>query len=273
MKLFTTVQPDPLSLKLIPGEKIFLTGSCFADEFAPLLRAAGFTVCSNPFGTVYNPLSIEASISRLESGMPFTTQDCIETGSGRICSFFHHSSFARDSREEFLENANAELRSASTFWEKADTVIVTLGTAWVWKRNGQTVSNCLKRSGREFTQELMNASEVRDCILRIVDKCAGKKLIFTISPIRHRGARDNTLGKAALHLGVYEAGVCYFPAFEILMDELRDYRFYAKDLVHPSPTAIEIIWERFLDAVTTKQDRLTIEENLSVARRNAHIPR
>lgn len=274
MKLFTTVQSGNIGIKLNPGENTMLLGSCFSDEFFPLFSGAGFRVCRNPFGTVYNPLSIESAISRLRSEQSFTQEDCIEIGggSGKICSFSHHTSFARDSKEDFLEYANAKLKEASSHWKESDAVIITLGTAWVWKKEGKVVSNCLKRPGTEFTQELMSVCEVKDCINRISEMCTGKKLLFTVSPIRHRGAHDNALGKSALLLGLHEAGVCYFPAYEILMDELRDYRFYAQDLVHPSQLAVEIIWERLLDAIISKENRPAIEESLSASRKNAHIP-
>lgn len=274
MKLFTPVPTPHSSVRIHPGNKIALVGSCFADSFAERFISAGFEVLHNPFGTLYNPLSIELALHRLKSGRPFSESDCVKMGAGcgKICSFFHHTTFARDDSNAFLDNANKKLEEAHEAWESVSTVVVTLGTAWVWKHAGNVVSNCLKRPGTEFSHELMSPEDVRDCILRMKDECPDKEFIFTISPVRHRNSHENILGKSSLFLGLEGTSVCYFPSYEILMDELRDYRFYAQDMIHPSQTAMDIIWERFLDATTDKDDRALIEENTRAAAHRAHRP-
>lgn len=296
MKLFTPVSIETLDVQIGLGDKIMVLGSCFADNVGARMAAAGFDVCVNPFGTLYNPASIYNSIARLESGVPFTEADCVEMGAGAglICSYSHHTSFARPTRAEFLENANEKLALASEFWRSCNKVIVTYGTSFVWKVNSLlsasetkkynyltklltpipaafgVVSNCLKRPSSEFTREMLGIDDVKALTDAISGAFPGKKFIFTVSPIRHLsdGAHANTLSKSTLHLGI--AGHCYFPAFELLNDELRDYRFYAEDLVHPSPAAVGYVWEKFLEAAVPTRYWDKIKENEKAARFAAH---
>lgn len=274
MKLYTQVLTESLRPGISLQDKILVLGSCFADEMGSKMKDAGFDVCVNPFGTLYNPASIVSALERLESGAPFTPQDCVQMGAGAdlVCSFSHHTSFARKTAEAFLENANASLAQAAGFWANCNRVIITLGTAMVWKKDGLVVSNCLKRPAAEFTHEMLSVAEAKALKDRILNLCSGRVAIFTVSPIRHlsRGAHANTLSKATLHLSL--EGESYFPAYEILQDELRDYRFYAEDLCHPSATAAGIIWEKFLEAAVPAAEHEQIRANEKAARRLAHRP-
>ncbi|MBQ9659866.1 MAG: GSCFA domain-containing protein [Bacteroidales bacterium] len=286
MKLTTPVIFEKIPRPIRLEDKICVLGSCFADEIGTRLKGAGFSVLANPFGTLYNPASLAAAVQRLDSGEPFTHGDCVEmgAGAGRICSYSHHTSFARADAQEFLDHANACLADAAAAWQRCSRVIVTLGTAWVWRaleRPGRpVVANCLKRAAREFAHELLSVDTCAAYLRGIVEAHPDKEFLFTVSPIRHlgEGARANTLSKSTLHLAVQQtlasygspAGLAYFPAYEILMDELRDYRFYADDLVHPAPLAVQIIWERFLDACTDPSDRARILENEKAARAGRH---
>ncbi|MBR5703980.1 MAG: GSCFA domain-containing protein [Bacteroidales bacterium] len=235
--------------------KFTVLGSCFANEIGTRMKDAGFDVCLNPFGTLFNPISIANSIARLDSAIPFRPEECVEmgAGAGKICSWWHHTSFARLTADEFLLNANESLRQASAAWKESDRVIITLGTAMVWKlvSNGEVVSNCLKRPSREFSHEMLSVSQTAAVLGRLVSAHPDKDFIFTVSPIRHmgEGAHRNTVSKATLHLAIEATGANYFPAFEILLDELRDYRWFAEDLVHPSKAAGDYIWERFSQAI------------------------
>ena len=147
-------------------DKIMMLGSCFADSIAGKLSAGGFRICSNPFGTLYNPLSICKAVERLDSGKPFTGSDCVTMGAGAglVCSFEHHTSFARATEEEFLHNANARLAEATDFWHSANVVIITLGTAFVWYHGGRPVANCLKRPAGEFERRLISTDEVAEAL-------------------------------------------------------------------------------------------------------------
>lgn len=278
IKLSTPVSAAPTDARISLEDKIMVLGSCFADNIGSRLMDGGFDVCVNPFGTLYNPVSICNAVARLESGQPFGEADCVEMGAGAglICSFFHHTSFARATREEFLSNANASLSEASAFWKSCSKVIISLGTAMVWKRekNGEVVSNCLKRPASEFTHEMLGVTHIFALLQLLVSSHPSKQFIFTVSPIRHMGdgAHANTLSKATLQLSLAKVQADYFPAYEILLDELRDYRFYADDLVHPSRLAEDIIWQRFLESAVESADLPQILQNEKAARRSAHRP-
>ena len=278
MKLFTQVSCPPPGISISLEDKTMVLGSCFADSVGAKMSAAGFDVCVNPFGTLYNPASVRLAVSRLCSGARFTEEDCVPMGAGSdlICSFSHHTSFARPDAGAFLDNANAALERACGFWKEAGKVVLTFGTAFVWKhRDAGIVANCLKRPASEFTREML---DVDGCAAFIADACAaqGKEFILTVSPIRHlgQGAHENTLSKATLQLAVQRClgpGIGYFPSYEILLDELRDYRWYAEnDLVHPSAGAVDIIWSRFREAVVPPSEWDTLAANEKAARHMAH---
>ena len=287
MKLQTPVQDTPCTCPISYDEKLLFIGSCFSDNVGKILSDYGFDVLVNPFGTLYNPASIRESILRLSECRFFTESDCIRMGSGSelVCSFSHHTSFARNTPEEFLENANSSLRSACEFFNKCDTVIVTLGTAWCFIREGRTVSNCLKRDAREFVRERLSLERCSDLLCEIISLCAmapkPKKVIFTVSPIRHLadGANGNQLSKSPLLLGIDNAisgsnsRVCYFPAYEIMMDELRDYRFYADDMTHPSSLATSYIAERFLNWALPSREQPLLENRIREHKHSSHRPR
>ncbi|MBP5537665.1 MAG: GSCFA domain-containing protein [Bacteroidales bacterium] len=279
MKLFTSLNIGKSDVKISIDDYIFVLGSCFADSVGNRMRNAGFNACVNPFGTLYNPLSIAKAIKRLESGEPFTADDCVlmGAGAGLVCSFSHHTSFARADAAEFLLNANASLQEAALKWKSCNKVIISLGTVWCYFRGGEVVSNCLKRPQAEFERRALTLEQTRATLKEIVDANPDKEFIFTVSPIRHLadGAHANQLSKATLLLAVEAVrgrGREYFPAYEILMDELRDYRFYAEDLTHPSHVAEEYIWENFLDFAVPPEQMERIEENLKAWRRSQHRP-
>ncbi len=280
IKLQTPVEIRPGKVRISRNDRITVLGSCFADNIGRRMQELGMDVCLNPFGTVYNPASMAEAVKRLGSGKPFGKEDCrmMGSGAGMVCSFSHHTSFARKTEEEFLENANRSLSEAADFFRESGKMILTLGTAWCYRHigTGSIVSNCLKIDGKEFVRFRLAVGE----IVRLLKEIAGsgeREIIFTISPIRHLrdGAHENQLSKAALLLAVDE--ICrefafcdYFPAYEIMMDELRDYRFYAEDMVHPSVQAVEHIRELFCESVMSEQDREWLREAEKTARRMRH---
>ncbi len=279
MKLFTETATPRADFSISLKDSIALLGSCFSDSIGAHLGDAGFNVCVNPFGTLYNPASIASAVGRLDSCKPFTEEDCVEMGAGAglVCSYEHHTSFARASREEFLRNANVRLGQAASFWRSSNRVIITLGTAWAWKAGGRVVSNCLKRPAAEFTRERLSVERCADLLRGIIKSHPEKQFVLTVSPIRHLsgGAHDNTLSKSTLHLGIEEAlgdcsNACYFPAYEILMDELRDYRFYDRDLVHPRDVAVDYIWEKFIAAFVPEDDIAGLKAGEKASIRSRH---
>ena len=278
MKLQTPVADRPCKVSISYDDKIMMLGSCFTDNIGAQLKNYGFDVCINPFGTLYNPASILSSVKRLIDGQEFTEDDCMEIGAGdcRICSFFHHTSFARGSRSEFVENANARMKEAAEFFKSCNKVIITLGTSWCYRHlaKDMIVSNCLKRNPNEFRREFLPSTSTTEMLQKIMALCPDKEFIFTVSPIRHfkDGAHGNQISKASLLLGIEDVGGGdYFPSYEIMMDELRDYRFYAEDMCHPSQQAVNYICERFLDWALPCEEHSTLKDKIRLWRQNSHI--
>ena len=292
MKLQTPVADEKCKVGISYNDKIMMLGSCFTDNIGKQLLNFGFDVCVNPFGTLYNPASIFESVSRLIQGTPFTEDDCTQIGAGseRICSFHHHTSFARETSQEFLDNANQALNSASEFFKRCNKVIITLGTSWCYRHiaTDHIVCNCLKHPAAEFTREFLSANQTEELLSTIINTCkelasndpefVEKQFIFTVSPIRHfkDGAHGNQLSKSALLLGsdsvirAHQTYADYFPAYEIFMDELRDYRFYAEDMCHPSAQAVEYIRERFLNWALPAEEHSTLEANIKRFKQSCH---
>ena len=284
MKWQTPVAEGKCPVPLRAGDEIMVLGSCFADEIGRRLSECGMDVCVNPFGTLYNPVSVCNSISRLQCGVPFTREDCVEMGAGAglVCSFSHHTSFARPTPEAFLEHANAALETASARWKSASKVLITLGTAWCWRHlpEGEIVSNCLKRPAGEFSRERLTVPQTAALLKSLVQRYPDKFFVFTVSPIRHLsdGAHGNQVSKSILLLALEE--VCaafpdrtaYFPAYEILLDELRDYRFYAEDMVHPSLQAAEYVFGKFLSFAFSDEERSRLEERRKAFKASQHRP-
>lgn len=277
IKLQTPVTDAPCTVRISYSDKIMMIGSCFTDNIGTLLKNYGFDVCINPFGTLYNPASVAESIKRLINGPDFSEDDCVEIGAGdtRVCSFCHHTSFARKDKAEFVRNANEKLHDASVFFKDCNKVIITLGTSWCYRHIEKDiiVSNCLKRNPKEFAREFLSSNETAALLKEIIQLCPGKEFIFTVSPIRHfkDGAHGNQLSKASLLLGINETGAEYFPAYEIVMDELRDYRFYAEDMCHPSQQAVNYIGERFFAWALPEAEQETLKENIRAFKHGCHI--
>lgn len=258
LKLQTPVETGRSKVGVSLNDKIVILGSCFADNMGQKMVDLGFDVCLNPFGTLYNPVSVCNSVARLTSGIPFSKDECVQMGAGAglVCSFSHHTSFARRTEDEFLQVANASLKEASFRWKAASKVIITLGTAWIYEytRSGETVSNCLKIEAKEFTRRRLSVRETATLLMNMIARHPEKEFMFTVSPIRHfkDGAHGNQISKSTLLLALDEVLAkfperCeYFPAYEIVLDELRDYRFYAADMIHPSAQAVDYLWSRFV---------------------------
>ncbi len=282
LKLQTPAEAGKSRIQVSLKDGIVLLGSCFADSIGSKMAAAGFDVAVNPFGTLYNPVSVCNSAARLGSGYPFTASECVPMGAGAglVCSFSHHTSFARPTKQEFLDNANSALETASSHWKRAGKVIVTLGTAWCFEHldTGEIVSNCLKRDAKEFRRRRLSIKEAYTLLMGLVARNPDKEFIFTVSPIRHLkdGAHGNQLSKSTLLMAV--EALCeavperadYFPAYEILLDELRDYRFYAEDMVHPSAVAEDYIWSRFVEFAVPSEDIPELEAREREYRRSQH---
>lgn len=284
LKLQTPVEIGKSRVGLSINDRFVLLGSCFADEIGGRMASLGLNALVNPFGTLYNPVSVCNSASRLTSGAPFKENECVEMGAGAglVCSFSHHTTFARRTAEEFLRNANEKLEEASETWNETGKVILTLGTAWCFEHieSGEIVSNCLKRDQREFRRRRLAVGEISALLGSLVARNPGKEFIFTVSPIRHMkdGAHGNQLSKSTLLLAVED--VCnsfpeqtdYFPAYEIVMDELRDYRFYSPDMVHPSAQTVDYVWTRFASWAFPEVEIRNLKEMEKERLKNLHRP-
>ena len=282
LKLHTEVETAPLAKRFGSDAKMFAIGSCFAAEIGERMEQSGFDICLNPFGTLYNPASIAAAVQRLADPVPFTEKDVIFSEPlGRYNSFWHHTRFSSTSPEGFLAGANAALQTSSEVFAKADVCLVTLGTAWVFRHlaSGQIVANCNKVPAKEFRRERLTVDEAVAMLSGMISACPGKEWIFTVSPIRHLadGAYGNSLSKATLLLATEQLvqafpNVHYFPAFEIMMDELRDYRFYADNMTHPSAQAAELIFMRFMEYAFTAEAVEAAQQARKEYRRRRHRP-
>ena len=292
LRLQTPVTDERCRTGISYSDKIMMLGSCFSENIGVLLKNFGFDVCVNPFGVLYNPVSILNSVERMLLNKQFSLEDCVQIGAGdtRFCSFSHHTSFAREDAEAFITEANAALEKAAEDFRKCNKVIITLGTSWCFRHLERDfiVSNCLKRPAAEFRRERLRVQETSAALQRIIDLCAdraaedpgfvSKEFIFTVSPIRHfkDGAHGNQISKSTLLLGIEEVvanaenSADYFPAYEIVMDELRDYRFYAEDMCHPSSQAVDYIRERFLTWALPTEEHQKLEENIRRFRQSQH---
>lgn len=286
LKFSTPVAIQEAAEKIDYNSRILMLGSCFSTEIGQILKDYRFDVMVNPFGVLYNPCSIANSVKRLLNPEPFTANEVIRTNPthpnapAKFASFSHHSSFARLTPEEFLVNANESLTLAASFLNNADIVIITLGTAWTFRNIStcKVVSNCHKRLSKEFKRELLSLDECYAELLETANSLKGKKIIFTVSPIRHLKdtAHGNQISKSTLLLAVErviaECNWCsYFPSYEIMMDELRDYRYYAEDMVHPSALAVKYIFEKFKESNISTPAFKQMENNMRLTKAENHI--
>ena len=253
MKLRTELEIAPYEWQIDHSTKIFSVGSCFADNVAARLAGGGFRVEANPFGVMFNPASVADTIERIASGSQFIESDFCSDG-GRYFCYSLHGSFSSSSLPDSLARASRALGDGHNSLLAADLVIITLGTAWIYEREGRVVANCHKQPAAQFTRRKMSVEEIVERFCALIDGVLkGKRILFTVSPIRHLkdGLAENSLSKATLRVAIdelcrrYPDHCHYFPAYELLVDDLRDYRFYAEDMLHPSKQAVDYVWRKF----------------------------
>ena len=298
MELQTKVHMSPSARKITYQDHVLLLGSCFSDSVAEKMAACYLPHTSNPYGTLYNPLSIAQAMDTQ------TDEEWIVSDKGLYHSLLRHGSFSgTDEREVRRAVAESRKKMAEAI-EKATVIIITYGTAWVYEYEGRVVANCHKLPASAFTRRRLTVSEIVAAWKPILERYKEKHFIFTVSPIRHikDGLHENQLSKGILMAAVEELirqappqpslqregveeipstsernlspslcregrggashwGIEYFPSYEIVLDELRDYRFYAEDMVHPSAQAVQYVWERFVSTYMspqTQQDMQTL---------------
>lgn len=261
----TLVDIKPCKELITHEDHILMLGSCFSDHIGKKLANALFSVDINPFGVLYNPVSILNSVEILLNGKLFGTNDLFHYGS-LWNSFSHSSLFSAPDVRQALDNINSRLEYSINNWSKTTYLMVTFGTAWVFEDadSGKVVSNCHKLPSVRFVRRRLEVDEIVSQWSILISKLnalyPALKIVFTVSPVRHwkDGPHDNNLSKSILLLAIDAlvksySHVHYFPAYEIQMDELRDYRFYADDMLHPSDMAVNYIWEKFSDMFFDKE--------------------
>lgn len=284
MEFRTTVSVEPFEFKISYKSKILFLGSCFATSIGSRMSDLLFSSCINPFGVLYNPFSISQSINNLMATNLFTEEQLFHYG-GLWGSFYHHSSFSSPSKEECLTNINHSLTEGREFLKDADFLVITLGTTWTYqhRKNRNVVANSHKFPAKEFDRIPMTEDEVMQmlavAIIKVREKNPKLKVVFTVSPIRHwkDGAVNNMVSKATLIMAAQKMCLSlhdcyYFPAFEIMMDDLRDYRFYAEDMIHPSTVAVDYIFEKFVGAAIDPESVKLIPEIEKLIKASNHRP-
>jgi len=237
-------------------ESILMIGSCFTENIGQYLQNAKFEVNINPFGILYNPQSISQALNIIQEKRLFSKGDLFQYD-GLFHSYQHHGFFSNENAEQCLQKINNNIELASSQLLKTNVLFITFGTAYVYKlkKTGQIVGNCHKMPASEFERYRLDVRTIVNAWMDILKKIKRFnpqiKVIFTVSPIRHLkdGAHENQLSKSILLLAIDELcklldDVHYFPSYEIVMDELRDYRFYDEDMIHPNNVAVKYIWER-----------------------------
>jgi hypothetical protein len=284
MQLQTTLNIPQAGFSIGHDDPILLLGSCFADEMGSKLTENGFSVLSNPFGTLYNPASLAALLLRSVSERE--TTELFHADDGLWHSWMHHSRFSSPDKEELRQRISQATEQTARFLRTARVLIVTFGTAIIYrlKADGMLVANCHKQPDTLFRRERMSAYDIVDqwtMVLQLLHAVnPDLQVIFTVSPVRHKrdGMHVNQISKGILLVAVDELvervkadlRVDYFPAYEILLDELRDYRFYADDMVHPSSLAVEYIWQRFQETFMTAQTVEQCRQNRKAWLRQQH---
>ena len=281
MIFHTEINIKPLEQTVVYADALLFLGSCFADEVGVICKGLGFNALVNPFGVLYNPASIAQSVERLDSGKLFTRDDVIAVGERQYCTFNHNTAFWNTSEDMLLQTINQRLGEAHEHFMKSKWLVVSLGTSWVFKHrmSGQIVSNCHKLPAHQFDREFLTVERSSQYLSGIVEQHPEKQFIFTVSPLRHLkdGMHGSQLSKAALLLAVNEicrqfANAHYFPAYEIMMDELRDYRFYKEDMVHPTEQAVRYIWERFAEFAINASEKPAMNAAAELRQMLEHKP-
>jgi len=284
----TIVDIIPSENKINHRSKIMMIGSCFTTYIGERLSCLKYMVDINPAGTSFNPVSAANCLEILLNRKMFTMSD-IEYSNDRWISNDHHSDFSSPDAGECLQKINTRITGSADFLGVADFLFITFGTAWVFeeKKTGKIVSNCHKKSASEFLRRLLTTGEIVDLFKLLIEKIhkinPAVKFVFTVSPIRHLadGVRQNQVSKSTLILAANQliklfensniiSG--YFPSYEIMMDDLRDYRFYSDDMVHPSSSAIQYIWKQFEAGFISTSSAELHKELERINKAISHIP-
>ncbi|MDP2686229.1 MAG: GSCFA domain-containing protein [Aequorivita sp.] len=295
MKLQTEISLNPEENQIDYASKILLLGSCFSENIGGKFDYFKFQNLQNPFGVIFNPASIENLVVRAIDNTAFTEENIFQHNGIWKC-FETHSELSSLQKDQFLQNLNNALQNLREALFSSTHIIFTFGTSWVYRDIGastplsarEIVANCHKLPQQNFTKELLSidkiSKSIQNIFRNILDVNPSATIINTVSPVRHikDGFIENSLSKAHLISAIHHfknqkskivnLQSSYFPSFEIMMDELRDYRFYAEDMLHPSKTAIEIIWQKFSGVWISSETNLLQKEIASIQSGLLHRP-
>ncbi len=282
----TTIEIKPFERKIDHREPILSLGSCFADNIAKRLQRAKFQTTASPTGILFNPESIARAIERFAaacqdvSALPAEQE--LHQSNGVWFSYDFHSSLSHTDADTALSQMRGAVTLGARALDKAEVVIITFGTAFAYRHNqsGEIVANCHKQPQKFFTREMLTAEEISQRYNALLQgPLADKRVIFTLSPVRHLGdgLEQNSLSKATLRVAIAEIvsknhNAEYFPSYEIMMDELRDYRFYADDMAHPAALAVDYIWQRFGQAIFSDKTHELIKHIERIIAATEHRP-
>lgn len=280
MKFRTEITPVRWRESIGYDDTILSLGSCFANNIAAKLAERKFSVVASPTGILFNPASIASAIERMAELKAPCEEELIEVG-GRWLSYDFHSDISATTKAEAIATMQKAIEVGNKALATVNYTIITLGTAWVYrlKSSGKVVANCHKQPHQNFSRELLSVADVVEMLERII-KATQSHIIFTVSPVRHigEGAEDNSLSKSILRVAIsevcrrYSERTVYFPSYEIMLDDLRDYRFYADDLVHPTPMAVDYIADKFFKVALSNQAKELMPRVLQIARAASHRP-
>ena len=293
MQFTTKIPIQKSSFPIDYDSKILLLGSCFAENMGEKFDYFKFQTTINPFGIIFNPVSLEKLIRRSVEKRKFTENDIFFHNDLWHC-FEVHSELSNSDKDAFLESLNDLISSTNKQLNDSTHIIITLGTSWVYQNiaSNEIVANCHKVLQKQFTKELLSILQIEESLESIISLVHSVnpncKFIFTVSPVRHikDGFVENTLSKAHLIAAIHSVlnrkfstslelttqNNIYFPAYEIMMDELRDYRFYAEDMLHPSQTAIDYIWIQFFENYISESQFGLMNDICSIQKGLKHRP-
>lgn len=277
MKFRTEVNLKSSEIKIHTSDCVFSMGSCFANEMSELLKNGQIQTLCNPFGTLFNPFSIQVAVQHLHDLKRYTEEDLMVYNESYI-SLHHHSSFNSDFSHKTLEKINHNITLGNQFLQKSRWILITYGTSFIYEflPKQQRVANCHQIPQKHFEKKLLTTLELKNSIqktINLLNDMAQEEvqILFTVSPVRHtkEGMVENQLSKSQLICALHEVlplykNCHYLPVYEILMDDLRDYRFYKEDLIHPNLQAIQYIWEKFGEAYFSEDMKEFIQENLKI---------
>ena len=284
MNFRTQVELPEKEVKICHSERIMLWGSCFVENIGKLLQENKFRCVVNPLGILYNPISIAESLQQVLAKKVYEEKDLFQSG-GMWHSWMHHSDFSSSSLGNCLKRINGNMSMTAETLSDTDWLVVTWGTAYVYylQQTRSIVGNCHKQSEKLFVRKRLEVDEIVEVWKRLLGDLRTfrpqLKVLFTVSPIRHAkdGMHGNQLSKSVLLLAIDElcktcSDCYYFPSYEIVMDELRDYRFYADDMLHPSTKTVEYIWECFCRCYFSKETIGIIKEWEDIKKAVEHKP-